>query len=424
MGRHVIKEHEGGLEIDPDFSKEVECKVCGKKVPKFRQLSHQRLHKNFPCTVCGKILKSYEARKKHNLAFHQETKEVQCELCGKVVAEFNMKSHHFEFHNPTFDPTCPVCHKVFKRRSSAMKHQRAVHGDGGEFVCSTCGKRCLSESRLKTHEDVHKEVKQNVCQTCGKSFTSSYNFRKHVARDHEGGLAVHPEFSKEVECDICHKVVPFYQLYSHRRGHKGYPCGVCDKVLRTSGNRTQHMARVHAAFHHKSVDRVECEVCGKSVRQFDLKSHMTTYHDPHCSLKCPECDKTLANKASLKRHRDFVHGDAGSNFVCSHCGRKCWSQAMLRQHEESHSDLKRHVCDSCGKAFKYKDQLTRHVTLDHKGMNPYKCPKCGKVYRTPLRLKDHMNLHLEIKPCICAVCGQAFATRSRLDTHRKKHRKE
>ncbi|CAG0887426.1 unnamed protein product [Cyprideis torosa] len=420
--RHMVRDHQGGFENDPEFSKEVECNVCGQLFPFHRIYQHKKVHKEYPCKMCDKTLSSCEARKKHMALFHtEESKLVPCEVCGKRLAQPLMKRHLRDFHDPDFDFSCKLCAKTFKSKTAHYEHHRFYHSEGDKFVCPSCGKKFVTAARLRVHEETHKgPAKRNPheCDQCGKVFLSHYAFRKHMAKVHAGGLDQDPEFSKEVTCDVCGKVLPFHRLYQHKKTHKQYPCDVCGKTLSSREALKKHVVVVHT----NDTNHIECEVCGKLLREISYRAHMKEYHDPEMSFQCTICSKELKCKQTLSKHMRAFHG-GGGDYVCTICGKKFLAPSKLQDHEESHSDNKRHICKSCGKAYKYKAQLSRHMKLDHEGKNPYKCTRCPKVYRTSQRLKDHMNQHLGIKPNICAICQEAFVTSSSLESHRKtKHR--
>ncbi|CAG0887428.1 unnamed protein product [Cyprideis torosa] len=421
MRKHAAREHEGGLDKHPEFSKPVTCEVCNRVFPFHRIYQHRKSHrqKSYPCEMCGKELCTPQAMRRHMAVIHNgdQAKRVQCEFCGKDVREIDLRIHVSEYH-PKMSLKCLICDKEYSTKSSFRKHQESAHEGGGRFVCATCGKNFVTNQRLRVHERTHSAQKPHVCETCGAGFANPLTLKSHVAREHEGGYENDPELSRPVSCEVCGKVMPFYRIYHHRKNHKKYPCKVCGIELSCPQSVRKHTALIH---NQGETDRVECEVCGKILLAFRLKTHMSQYHTDAASLKCSLCSKEFKTKANLASHKRYTHVEEAKH-VCSICGKKWATISKLRIHEDSHSDVKRHICGNCGKAFKYSAQLSLHVRVDHEGQVPFKCKECGKVYRTRQRLNDHMNLHLGIKPCVCSICGETFATSSSLDSHRKKHR--
>jgi uncharacterized Zn-finger protein len=51
----------------------------------------------------------------------------------------------------------------------------------------------------------------------------------------------------------------------------------------------------------------------------ELQRHVKEAHPP--VHKCSECDKTFANKNSLRDHMK-LHQESRPSFVCEHCGKE------------------------------------------------------------------------------------------------------
>jgi len=67
--------------------------------------------------------------------------------------------------------------------------------------------------------------------------------------------------------------------------------------------------------------------------------------------------------------------------------------------EHVHRAHKPFECQLCGKAFKVKAYLTKHVRIVHKNLYPFKCPTCSKPFKYRYRMNQHLYKahHEEIK---------------------------
>lgn len=101
--------------------------------------------------------------------------------------------------------------------------------------------------------------------------------------------------------------------------------------------------------------------------------------------KCDQCPQSFKMKGALISHRDVVH-----------------------------YNLKNHVCNMCGEAFKSASSLRGHVRR-HEGRRDYKCEVCHKEYYTYSALKGHKVVHQTARDFICGICGKAFKKKKALE---------
>jgi KRAB domain-containing zinc finger protein len=77
--------------------------------------------------------------------------------------------------------------------------------------------------------------------------------------------------------------------------------------------------------------------------------------------------------------------------------------------------------EGCGKEYKSKFNLKRHVEFNHLGKKPFVCPTCSRLFVSKQNLTEHQFIHSGIKPYKCNNCGQKFRQISQLSLHKRTH---
>lgn len=85
--------------------------------------------------------------------------------------------------------------------------------------------------------------------------------------------------------------------------------------------------------------------------------------------RCSECGIVLGHPKSVSRHMRDQHGVAEKTYKCEGLTKKghpCQystnNKSDFQNHELAHSEVRKHICIVCNKAFKRKGQLTAHRT--------------------------------------------------------------
>ncbi|TRY57877.1 hypothetical protein DNTS_017666, partial [Danionella cerebrum] len=81
------------------------------------------------------------------------------------------------------------------------------------------------------------------------------------------------------------------------------------------------------------------------------------------------------------------------------------NQESIASRRQNNTGEKPHPCDQCGKSFRTKHDLQRHISI-HTGEKPYPCDQCGKSFRTKRNLQRHISIHTGEKPHSCDQCGK------------------
>lgn len=217
---------------------------------------------------------------------------------------------------------------------------------------------------------------------------------------------------------------------------------------------------------HKSLPRVECEICHKEVSRVSLKAHLNRHREKqeeeeesarqllNMSLAkdsnapcCPVCTKYFENEKILMMHP--CEGRDGS-YSCPHCTSPAFSTAAeLVNHvcegldnSKSRNSAKIYTCVFCKREYNCHTPYLYHVR-HHTSDKPYPCPECGKSFRLNQGLKVtifvtiysfidwrndvwfknqvHMRNHTGEKPFKCEQCPAAFKQKPFLLDHINTH---
>ena len=132
----------------------------------------------------------------------------------------------------------------------------------------------------------------------------------------------------------------------------------------------------------------ECSYCLKEfVKILNFGNHIKKDHENIKDHKCDSCDK-------------IFEGDV--NKFIEH----------IRTTHKKNNDIDFNAkCETCGKVFtKSKKVFEKHLKSHEQRLD---CELCGKIFRNKLVLKRHIrHVHEKLKPHICDVCGKAFTEKT------------
>ena len=107
---------------------------------------------------------------------------------------------------------------------------------------------------------------------------------------------------------------------------------------------------------------------------------------------CNVCGKGFKYKSNLTRH-GVVHTKERL-FVCDQCNKSYTDGQVLARHKKSFHEGVKYECQECGEQFSEKSVRTRHYRRVHLKEKMYKCPKCGVQFFLNYGLIHHMmNVH-------------------------------
>lgn len=176
----------------------------------------------------------------------------------------------FTVHGQGEGLSCDICNKRFERAERKDDHMNIVHNiSKNEYLCGECGQNFFNKENFKRHEKSHRE--NTRCDICDKTFKSSKNLNDHLKNQHK---------SRPVECQL-----------------QG-----CNKSFMKKTNLKRHM-NTHSEV-DQTVDMILTSIINEVTRnQLNPIVHMVR----HQYFDCDKCEKTYAQKHSLKYHQKTKH---------------------------------------------------------------------------------------------------------------------
>lgn len=178
---------------------------------------------------------------------------------------------------------------------------------------------------------------------------------------------------------------------------------------------------------------IECEVCGKvcnSLKGYSVHKlfHETRNYTTSTGEKiassglnvfkgkviCELCGKEFNSQPGYRMHRRNVHkvGYDGEIFQCQLCPKTCSTKRSLFDHMRNSHRIQETPCNICGKVFRTKILLKKHMMYHDESKRVWYCDMCpGKPgYFTRVALVRHQKSHEGRKDYHCGKCKASYTT--------------
>ena len=133
------------------------------------------------------------------------------------------------------------------------------------------------------------------------------------------------------------------------------------------------------------------------------------------------CGKVFKDRITLDKHIEADHTQSGV-WKCSNCSNTYTKRGIMFKHFRNAHDLTRlhHWCKIglCEYGHDNLTTLKKHHQECHNIESDVKCQKCGKVFSQNNKLRDHEIIcKTEFKPFSCDHCGKGYRSLCRLREH-------
>lgn len=200
----------------------------------------------------------------------------------------------------------------------------------------------------------------------------------------------------EQMCEVCHQSYKSKRDLSRhfRRMHgtnTSYTCQYCGKFFSRKSDGQVHERKVHRLLVEHDKD-FKCRFC---VRGFDTAKFRELHEQNHQrgELNCKNCGKEYYYRAQCKSHEMICGaGAAGDDlYTCDYCNKTMARKGSLLPHFATHFSIFTFFCELCGKSYKRKEALKRHLVALHSEERDslIQCEVCAKILSSMTALKRH-----------------------------------
>ena len=185
----IVKNSEPKNENVKQSSEVALCEVCSKTFKnKYVLKVHMKNHgeKTHICEVCSKSFVNKYLLKEHSLTHTQQ--KSQCQICSASV--FALKNHMKMKHGQL--ATCSNCGvevKGIRRHEKFCKmteEERAAFKETIKVECDQCGKILANKFKLLRHtQTTHSKVRPLKCKYCDHRDNRTDNMQTHVKNNHK-----------------------------------------------------------------------------------------------------------------------------------------------------------------------------------------------------------------------------------------------
>ncbi|XP_050078604.1 transcription factor grauzone-like [Anopheles maculipalpis] len=456
------------------------CRLCLQTFPKGSGVSIKsaQLEKELEDVFCNVIvyddqLPKYVCKECRNEvsyihSFCQQILANQQQLMGELKDVLSQSDEEIIYDTQYVDDLLPQEEKEIKQEVMVIEKISIQYDQSIDSTLSDDGASSSQVNSGKEDASLHEEEQYGNKKEQAKKFRTTRLENEKIIQD----------FFK-LQCEICSASLKSFEsvLHHYREKHQtdGYVrccekqyfirsclvdhigahlgsirCEICQKSYKTKRYLQQHMTESHSPAEDRPFKCTECHM--SYSKEHLLRAHMQR----HVKQQCPVCQKILSNQNSLKVHIAQVHS-SDANQICDTCGKVFRTKPAMERHIkldhqpqlviwqqcewcekwfDCKQNLKKHIrlihdqsgsfpCDQCDHKSITRRALLNHKNRTHKQKQLFECELCGKTLNTKLVLREHMATHSKVPLYSCAFCDTKFNSNANKYKHYKnKHFKK
>lgn len=415
------------------------------------------------CHICGKVLSSPSALRKHITRHNDAANAYKCVLCKKSFLETSALQEHMLAHRFEKKIKCDFCKVMFTEKSTYRRHLRRFHDytlEGArEYVHINCKEFGPDDfialmNTWKPEETVDEGSKTSDTEENKTETGTSSSINNSTSVD--SLLSEQPHSRKKLSFNEEEDTIDVIKDQQSGKSNFGflpepkvYDCHICGRLLGNGTSLRRHIKR-HG-------DDFKCTVCKRVFLNTDLlHQHMSVHNQQY--LICSICGKTVTERSRYRSHLRTVHGftlegaqayadglhETNKVFKTNAAESESYdnSNITVRETENGDNDFVSQVSlienydeekgSDIGEASVSIDSLSSHSKLAERSADTpnsqmnfmfksYECPVCGKQLGDASARSKHIRRHDGHVAFKCEVCSEVFPQMRLIESHVKTH---
>ncbi|VVC41588.1 Hypothetical protein CINCED_3A020509 [Cinara cedri] len=195
---------------------------------------------------------------------------------------------------------CNICDYEADSMAFLLSHRTRTHFDTGSFKCTECLTYHKTAGLLKRHMSLYHDV-THVCKYCDKRFASKLSLDRHVNCTHN----ITPLEFQCVKCNAYFDTIDKMEnhLVVHYINHSStFSCNHCDRKFSTYAAKNKHIDLEHMV-------EIECDICHVVLPNKEaMDKHTISVHPPkkkgNQMYACTTCGQYFSSIKDILIHRE------------------------------------------------------------------------------------------------------------------------